>query len=83
MIEVIEGLNNQLKSITKVITDIYSSDNESVSSQKKEKIMKTLNSNEYKEQQKKVKLILKSAKKYTQPPSKDSYEPMEVNGITV
>ena len=35
MIEVIESLNNQLKSITKVITDICSSNNESVSSQKR------------------------------------------------
>ena len=36
IIGIIERLNNQLKSIAKAITEMYSSDDESVSSQKKE-----------------------------------------------
>ena len=47
MIEVIESLSNQLKSITKVITNMCSSDDESVSFQKKDKIIKILNLEEY------------------------------------
>jgi len=47
MTDKIKGLNNQLKSITKVITEIYSSEDKLVLSEKKEKILKTLNSSEY------------------------------------
>ena len=46
-----------MKSITKIITDICSSNNESVSSQKKEWILSTLNPKKYKDQQVKIKLM--------------------------
>jgi len=87
MIGMIEGLNNQLKSIAKIITEIYSSDDKSVSSQKKEWIMKILNFKEYKEQQKKVELMLKTAQQYyyaeTVEHTENEDELMEIDGIQV
>ena len=84
MMDVIEDLNNQLKSITKVIIEICSSNNKLVSSEKKEKILKTLNSNKYVEQQKKVELMLKSARRYrSDDNTKISYEddPMDIDSV--
>ena len=64
MIEVIESLSKQLKSLTEVITDICSLDNELVKSEKKEKILSKINSQEYERQQNKVdKIIEASAQK--------------------
>ena len=85
IIGIIEGLNNQLKCITKAITEIYSSDNELVLSQKKEQIIKILNSKEYKEQQEKVELILKLSQQYNYPKIveyiKKEEESMEIDSV--
>jgi len=47
MLTLIEGINNQLKSLTTVIKDFCSSDDESVRSEKKAKILKIITSDEY------------------------------------
>ena len=84
MIGLIKELNNQIKSLTKVITEICSSDDKLVLSQKKEKILKILNSAEYQEQQKKIELMLKLARRYYAEDNDNSKNPddlMEIDSI--
>ena len=47
MLILIERMNNQLKSLTNVIKDFYSSDKDLVKSEKKAKILKIIMSDKY------------------------------------
>lgn len=51
MLSLIEGMNNQLKCLTTVITEICNSDEDSVKSEKKAKILQMITSEDYKKQQ--------------------------------
>ena len=47
MLTLIEGINNQLKSLTTVIKEFFSSDDDSVSSEKKAKILQKITLDKY------------------------------------